>query len=101
MASSKIKNVLKKLRPRHKSREEEAHTRQNPHTPCPTYQAVLLQQSKDVPASIHPPTADDVFRYRYHYGVNLGGIFVLDKRLFPSIFNASTNGDSELDAVTA
>ncbi|MCJ1398177.1 Glucan 1,3-beta-glucosidase 3 [Xylographa trunciseda] len=48
-----------------------------------------------------PPTAADVLRYRYHHGVNLGGIFVLERWLFPSMFESCAVGDSELDAVTA
>ena len=48
-----------------------------------------------------PPTYLDNFRYRYHNGTNLGSIFVLEKWLFPSMFEPTTRGDSELDAVTA
>ncbi|MCJ1377920.1 Glucan 1,3-beta-glucosidase 3 [Xylographa soralifera] len=48
-----------------------------------------------------PPTALDVLRYRYHHGVNLGGVFVLERWLSPSMFSSCTEGDSELDAVTA
>ncbi|MCJ1419176.1 Glucan 1,3-beta-glucosidase 3 [Xylographa parallela] len=50
---------------------------------------------------IPPPTALDVLRYRYHHGVNLGGVFVLERWLFPSMFPACAEGASELDAVTA
>jgi hypothetical protein len=36
--------------------------------------------------AIQPPTAEDVIRYRYHHGVNLGSVFVLEKWLFSDIF---------------
>ncbi|KAF4633903.1 hypothetical protein G7Y89_g4209 [Cudoniella acicularis] len=49
---------------------------------------------------IGPPTPNDIFRYRYHLGTNLGSVFVLEKWLSPSMFLPS-KGDSELDAVTA
>ena len=48
-----------------------------------------------------PPTALDVLRYRYHHGVNLGGVFVLERWLFPSMFPSCAEGASELDAVIA
>lgn len=47
------------------------------------------------------PTPFEVLRYRSQHGVNLGSIFVLEKWLFPSMFEAGAKGDSELDAVTA
>ncbi|KAE8452370.1 hypothetical protein EG329_001070 [Mollisiaceae sp. DMI_Dod_QoI] len=49
---------------------------------------------------IQPPTAEDVIRYRYHHGVNLGSVFVLEKWLFSDMFLDQAPGDSELDAVT-
>jgi aryl-phospho-beta-D-glucosidase BglC (GH1 family) len=52
------------------------------------------------PSRIAPPTALDVIRYRYHHGVNLGSIFVLEQWLHPSMFPASSPGGAELDAVT-
>ena len=48
-----------------------------------------------------PPTPLDNLRYRFHNGTNLGSIFVLEKWLFPSMFEPNARGDSELDAVTA
>jgi hypothetical protein len=45
------------------------------------------------------PDTKDIFRYRSHHGVNLGGIFFLDRRLFPNMFDSSVAGDSEHDAV--
>lgn len=50
-------------------------------------------------SSIHPVTQQDIFRYRYHHGTNLGSIFVLERWLFPSLFSGP--GDSELAAVTS
>lgn len=49
------------------------------------------------------PTVNDVFRYRYQHGANLGSIFVLEKWLFPSLFpnNATSSQTSELEAVKA
>ena len=55
----------------------------------------------DIPSSIEPPKPLDVLRYRYHHGANLGGCFVLEKWLFPGMFEHATKGDSELDAVQA
>ncbi len=48
----------------------------------------------------HPPTPLDVLRYRHQHGANLGSIFVLEKWLFPSMFEPTAKGDSELDAVS-
>ncbi|KAL8819911.1 MAG: hypothetical protein Q9223_001768 [Gallowayella weberi] len=48
-----------------------------------------------------PPTADDIFRYRYQHGANLGSFFVLEKWLTGSMYLPSAAGDSELDAVKA
>ncbi|CAG8950285.1 hypothetical protein HYFRA_00006777 [Hymenoscyphus fraxineus] len=53
------------------------------------------------PSTIQPPTSDDIFRYRYHHGANLGSIFVLEKWLSGSMFPESAKGESELDAVKA
>jgi aryl-phospho-beta-D-glucosidase BglC (GH1 family) len=54
---------------------------------------------------IAAPTANDVLRYRYHHGVNLGSIFVLERWLYPSMFECEGSSvpegkGSELDAVT-
>ncbi|KIY00177.1 uncharacterized protein Z520_03862 [Fonsecaea multimorphosa CBS 102226] len=48
-----------------------------------------------------PPTPKDILRYRYQHGTNLGGIFVLERWMFGSMFDQSCSGDSELDAVIA
>ncbi|KFY27770.1 hypothetical protein V493_03326 [Pseudogymnoascus sp. VKM F-4281 (FW-2241)] len=50
-------------------------------------------------SSIYPVTHQDIFRYRYHHGTNLGSIFVLERWLFPSLFSGP--GESELAAVTS
>ena len=45
-------------------------------------------------------TPSDVLRYRYHHGVNLGSIFVLERWLTPSMFppKAAARQTSELEA---
>jgi alpha-ketoglutarate-dependent taurine dioxygenase len=47
------------------------------------------------------PTEQDIFRYRYQHGANLGAIFCLERWLFGSMFEESTSGGSEVDAVKA
>ncbi|MCJ1307079.1 Glucan 1,3-beta-glucosidase 3 [Agyrium rufum] len=58
-------------------------------------------QSSIAEPRTEPPIANDldIFRYRYHHGANLGGIFVLEKWLFSEMFDEGCSGDSELDAV--
>ncbi|KAL2067416.1 hypothetical protein VTL71DRAFT_1841 [Oculimacula yallundae] len=53
------------------------------------------------PSTISAPTAIDVLRYRYHWGTNLGSVFVLEKWLSGSMFPSSSTGDHELAAVAA
>ncbi|CAL3964140.1 unnamed protein product [Diplocarpon coronariae] len=53
------------------------------------------------PSTIGPPSTQDLLRYRFHWGTNLGSIFVLEKWLSGSMFVSSASGDSELAAVTA
>ncbi|KAH7330186.1 glycoside hydrolase superfamily [Rhexocercosporidium sp. MPI-PUGE-AT-0058] len=53
------------------------------------------------PSIIQPPTAQDLLRYRFHWGTNLGSIFVLEKWLSGSMFLGPSSGDHELAAVTA
>jgi len=60
-----------------------------------------IRPPADDGSEMQPPTALDVLRYRYQYGVNLGGIFVLEKWISPGMFESSTTEGSELDAVTA
>ncbi|RAL65148.1 hypothetical protein DID88_001254 [Monilinia fructigena] len=50
------------------------------------------------PSTISPPTPLEVLRYRHHFGVNLGSIFVLEPWLFPKFAEGAS---SELDAVTS
>lgn len=54
----------------------------------------------DQPSSVSDPTKDDIFRYRYHHGANLGSIYVLEKWLSGSMFpsNAGPGQSSELEA---
>jgi hypothetical protein len=53
------------------------------------------------PFAIQPASALEILRYRYHYGTNLGSIFVLEKWLSPAMFVDGSGGGSELDAVNA
>jgi hypothetical protein len=50
-----------------------------------------------------PPTPAEVLRSRYHHGVNLGAVYVLEKWLFNSAFppNSPDGQSSELEAVKA
>ncbi|KAI9645006.1 Glucan 1,3-beta-glucosidase 3 [Ciborinia camelliae] len=50
------------------------------------------------PSTISPPTPLEILRYRYHFGVNLGSIFVVEPWLFPKFAGGAS---SELDAVTS
>ena len=52
-------------------------------------------------APISQVQLQDVYRYRYHHGTNLGSIFILEKWLFSTMFEESAQGGSELDAVQA
>ena len=58
-------------------------------------------QHKETAHTMQSPSEKDVFRYRYNYGANLGGIFVLERWMFGSMFDATSNAGSELDAVKA
>ncbi|TVY46202.1 putative glycosyl hydrolase [Lachnellula occidentalis] len=60
-----------------------------------------ISQQPNQPVDLGPPAPNDVLRYRYHHGTNLGSIFVLEKWLHGSMFPASSKGGSELDAATA
>jgi hypothetical protein len=57
--------------------------------------------SKTSPPALPAPTYDDIIRYRYHHGVNLGSVFVLEKWLTGSAFPPDAPGDhtSELACV--
>ncbi|KAF5867506.1 putative glucan -beta-glucosidase protein [Botrytis fragariae] len=55
-----------------------------------------IHQSR--PSTISQPTVSEILRYRYHFGVNLGSIFVLEPWLFPKFVGGAS---SELDAVTS
>lgn len=58
-------------------------------------------RQNDTPSTIQPATALEILRYRYHYGTNLGSIFVLEQWLSGSMFVSGATGGSELDAVNA
>ena len=47
------------------------------------------------------PGLNEILRYRYHHGPNLGSIFVLEKWLHGSMFDTGAAGSSELDAVVS
>ena len=57
--------------------------------------------SPDIKGPVNP-TPSDIFRYRYHHGVNLGSIYVLEKWLTPSAFppDAPDEETSELSCVS-
>lgn len=54
-----------------------------------------------VPITLDPPSATEILRYRYQYGVNLGSVFVLERWLSPDMFDDGCKGDTELEAVQA
>jgi hypothetical protein len=47
------------------------------------------------------PSLKEILRYRYHHGPNIGSIFVLEKWLHGSMYDAGAAGSSELDAVVS
>ena len=47
------------------------------------------------------PGLHEIIRYRYQHGTNIGSIFVLEKWLHGSMYDAGTAGSSELDAVVS
>ena len=49
---------------------------------------------------LSPVSETDIYRYRYHHGVNLGSCFVLEKWITPSMYLPSAD-TSELAAVKA
>jgi len=55
--------------------------------------------TQDQPSQIQPPTTQDVLRYRYQHGCNLGSIFVLEKWLTPHLYPENAPS-AELAAVT-
>ncbi|KAL9120789.1 MAG: hypothetical protein Q9187_002654 [Circinaria calcarea] len=70
-------------------------------SPAEGYSQEQVPIQDNVSSEIRPPTQLDVLRYRYHHGANLGGIFVLEKWLYGSMFEPEAKGGSELDAVSA
>lgn len=61
----------------------------------------IVERVRPSTTQLPSPERIDVLRYRQHNGVNLSGIFVLDKSLFPDMFIPECEGNTELDAVTA
>ncbi|CBX91659.1 similar to glucan 1,3-beta-glucosidase [Plenodomus lingam JN3] len=53
------------------------------------------------PRGIREPSRLDILRYRYHYGTNLGSVYVIERWLQPSRFPDGAEGSSELAAVQA
>lgn len=83
---------------------DKAKSKLDQHTDSFSSSSVPSQQplpSHDEPSRIQPPSPTDVLRYRYHHGTNLGSIFVLEKWLHGSMFDNSSKGGSELDAISA
>ncbi|QDS72802.1 hypothetical protein FKW77_006491 [Venturia effusa] len=60
-----------------------------------------LEIHQNITSAPKPPTTLDIIRYRYHYGVNLGAVYVLEKWLFSSAFpsDVTDKQTSELEAV--
>ncbi|KFY37003.1 hypothetical protein V495_07453 [Pseudogymnoascus sp. VKM F-4514 (FW-929)] len=85
-----MKSIIDRAKRRLSDLTESTPPSQSPHT---------ITASNSHASSIHPVTRQDIFRYRYHHGTNLGSIFVLERWLFPSLFSGP--GDSELAAVTS
>ncbi|WPG98301.1 glycoside hydrolase [Acrodontium crateriforme] len=56
---------------------------------------------QDQPSSIQPPTPQDITKYRYHHGTNLGSVFIMEKWLTKSVYHESAQGSSELAAAEA
>ena len=59
--------------------------------------------SGSIPTGITNATANDIFRYRFQWGGNVGSVWVLERWLFPSMFpsNLTANLTSELESVKA
>lgn len=60
-----------------------------------------LDGTVERPSKIAPPTLEDVTRYRYAHGTNLGSVFVQEKWLSGAFWPAGCSETSELEAVTA
>lgn len=63
-------------------------------------QAPLAVSTRE-PSTLDSPTVDDLLRYRYHHGANIGSVFVLERWLNGSMFLPEAQGGSEFDAVSA
>ena len=70
------------------------------HHSFPSHSAPQQQQRMtDQPSSIQAPTQQDVVRYRYQHGTNLGSVFVLEKWLTGHMYPEGAES-AELAAVT-
>jgi hypothetical protein len=79
-----------------------AFAKNNVNEPSLSYQGTSGNNKENLRV-IQDPTPLEVLQYRYHYGVNLGALFVLEKWLRPSAFAPGTTDgqSSELEAVKA
>ncbi|KAF2210973.1 glycoside hydrolase family 5 protein [Cercospora zeae-maydis SCOH1-5] len=69
-----------------------------------TSDAQHQQQQETSYQPLSQPTPQDIFRYRYHHGTNLGSIFIQERWLTPSMFPGDSSnypGSSELAAAEA
>ena len=64
----------------------------------PPYQSTFDRPVIPIGDPRDAPGRLDVLRYRHHYGVNLGGYFVLERWLHDSMFIQGSSGTAELDA---
>ena len=62
--------------------------------------AGLIQDVLGVVSARFDPLPEDVFRYRQHFGANLGSVFVLEKWMSPDMFDNGAD-KAELSAVAA
>lgn len=68
---------------------------------CHGHHDQQLEIHQNITSTPKPPTPLDIIRYRFHYGVNLGSVYVLEKWLFSSAFpsDITDKQTSELEAV--
>jgi len=80
----------------------ELHNMFNDDSPASSHHHGQQHVLANPPPPISAPTRDDIIRYRYHHGVNLGSVYVLEKWLHPSMFppDAPPNQTAELAGAT-
>jgi hypothetical protein len=59
--------------------------------------SVAIMSSHHIPR----PTTNEILRYRFQHGINLGSVYVLEQWLSPKMYDHGVSGASELDAVVA